>query len=280
MTEPVVDPSNASQAESWDGPGGAYWAEQADAFDRVIAAYQEPFLDAAEIGPADRVLDIGCGNGLTTRDAARRATAGHALGIDLSASMLDVARAAAAAEGLTNVSFVRGDAQIHPFGPGSADVVISRTGAMFFGDPVAAFTNIRRALPVGGRLCLLVWQELARNEWMREIMASLAPDLGAPPPGAPGPFSMSDPDRVREILAPAGFGPRGFAGLTAPLIFGQTVEEAFDFIVGLAGWMTGEQGDDERARSHEALRASLLRHLGASGVSYSSAMWIVTAEAV
>ena len=277
---PAVDPSNAAQAESWDGDSGAYWADQAATFDRGIAAYQQPFLDAAAIGPSDRVLDIGCGNGLTTRDAARRAPGGHALGIDLSAAMLAVARAAAAADGLANVAFVQGDAQVHPFEPGAADVAISRTGAMFFGDPVAAFTNIRRALRPGGRLALLVWQPMAANEWMREIMAALAPPgASGPPPGAPGPFALSDPDRVRAVLSPGGFAEVGLAGLAEPMWFGADVDAAFRFIVGLAGWMTRDRPEQDRTRAHAALHETLRCHLGARGVSMASATWVVTARA-
>lgn len=278
----AVDPSNTAQAESWDGPGGAYWAEQADAFDASISAYQEPYLDLAGIGPTDRLWDIGCGNGRTTRDAARRAPGGHAAGLDLSGAMLAVARRAAAAEGLPNVTFLQGDAQVHPFEPQWADLVISRTGSMFFGDPVAAFTNIRSGLRPGGRLALLVWQPLARNEWMLEIMrALLPPDAAAPAPGAPGPFALADPGRVREILVPAGFSDPELTPLEAPMTFGPGIEAAFRFIVGLAGWMTRDRPADEEAAAHAALRASLAAHVRADGVvAYGSATWVISARAV
>ena len=95
------------------------------------------------------MLDIGCGTGQTTRDAARRASAGGALGVDLSADMIALARQLAAAEGLPNARFEQADAQIHPFGQGPFDVAISRTGAMFFGHPPAAFANMARALRSG-----------------------------------------------------------------------------------------------------------------------------------
>ena len=132
---------------------------------------------------------------------------GSALGVDLSAHMLDYARRRAAEEGVTNASFQQVDAQIHPFPPGAFDAAISRTGAMFFGDLTAAFTNIGRALVPGGRLVLVAWQPLPANEWIREISGALSAgrDRPAPPPDAPGPFSLSDPDRVRTILTATGF---------------------------------------------------------------------------
>src|SRR5687768_2036780 len=181
-----VDASNAAQLEAWDGDEGSYWADNAAHFDKSIATYHERLMTAAAIGAKERVLDIGCGTGQTTRDAGRAAHSGTALGVDLSSRMLDVARRLAADDGLSNVTFAQADAQIHPFEPASYDVAISRTAAMFFGDHVAAFTNIGRALRPGGRLALVTWQPLAGNEWLREISGALAAgrDLPSPPPDA------------------------------------------------------------------------------------------------
>src|SRR4051794_3138693 len=186
-----VDPSNVEQAKAWDGDEGEYWATHSEWFDRSIESYHRSFLDAAAIAPTDRVLDIGCGTGQTTRDAARRAASGAALGIDLSSRMIEVARQQATNEGVDNVTFEQVDAQVHPFDAGSFDVAISRTGAMFFGDMGAAFANIARAIRRDGRLALLTWQPLPANEWIREISMAMAAGrpLPAPPPDAPGPFS-------------------------------------------------------------------------------------------
>src|SRR5688572_17501985 len=217
-----VDSSNAAQLRAWDGDEGEYWADNAEYFDRSVAVYHERLLAVAAIGEGDRVLDVGCGTGQTTRDAARAASTGSALGVDLSSRMLDCARRRAADEGVTNVAFAQADAQIHPFDPGAYDVAISRTAAMFFGDHVAAFTNIGRALRPGGRLVLVTWQPLPGNEWIREISSALAAgrDLPVPPPDAPGPFSLSDPDRVRGLLATAGFVDVELDGATGGMWFG------------------------------------------------------------
>jgi SAM-dependent methyltransferase len=166
---PQIAPSNVDALRGWDGDEGAYWAANADHFDRAIAAYDDRFLAAADVQDADRVLDVGCGTGKNTRDAARAAASGSALGVDLSSRMIELARRRAVEEGLQNVTFEQADAQIHPFQAEAFDVAISRTGAMFFGDMVAAFTNIGRALPPGGRLALLTWQPLPGNEWIREF---------------------------------------------------------------------------------------------------------------
>ena len=160
-----VDPGNRDQLRVWDGDEGAYFAAHADRFNRGVALHHRRLLDAAAIGTSDRVLDVGCGTGQATRDAARAAPEGHVLGVDLSAVMLDYARRRAAAERLGNVAFEQADAQIHPFRADAFDVVISRFGCMFFAGLRAAFANIVRAVRPGGRVVLLTWQARDRNEW-------------------------------------------------------------------------------------------------------------------
>ena len=274
-----VHPSNADQLQAWDGDEGAYWAEHTRYFDRSVAAYHERLLAAAAITGSERVLDIGCGTGQTTRDAARAAADGSAAGVDLSVRMLEVARRQAAEEGVTNVSFEQVDAQIHPFLSESFDVAISRTGAMFFGDLTAAFTNIGRALVPGGRLALVAWQPLGANEWIREISGALAAgrDLPAPPPDAPGPFSLSDPDRVRGILTAAGFNRVELEGTTAGMWFGTDVDDAHRFVLGLMGWMLEGLDDTGRARAMDVLRTTMAAHQTSDGVVFDSAAWTITA---
>jgi SAM-dependent methyltransferase len=275
----AVDPSNSSMAESWDGDGGAFWAANAQRFDRAMREYQEPFLLAAGIEADSRVLDFGCGCGQTTRDAARIAVRGSVTGVDLSAAMLEVAGEIAVGHGLTNVTFTRADAQVHPFPSGAFDVALSRMGCMFFGDPAAAFANVGRALRPGGRLALLVWQAFDRNPWMQEIVTALAAgrDLPAPPPDAPGPFALSDPERVRGILRTAGFTEPTFTAVREPMFFGTNVEDAYELVIGLAGWILDGLDDAGRARGLAALRASLAAHADKVGVAYPSAAWLVTA---
>ena len=105
-----VDPSNLEQSRAWDGDEGEFWAANRKAFDDAVAAYHQSLLAAGAIQPGFRVLDIGCGTGQTTRDAARIATSGRALGVDLSSKMLQVARRLAEEEGLRNVVFEYADA--------------------------------------------------------------------------------------------------------------------------------------------------------------------------
>jgi len=275
-----VDPSNAGQLQAWDGKDGDYWVAHAELFDQCIAAYDDRFLDAASIQSSNRTLDIGCGSGATTRADACLAVDGLALGVDLSSRMIEAARNAAECENVRNVVFEHGDVQVHPFDEGSFDVAISRTGAMFFGDPDAAFANIGRALRPRGRLVLLVWQSLANNEWIVSIRTSLAAgrQLPAPPIDAPGPFSMSDPDRVRNLLRRAGFANVRTDDVRQPLFFGADVGTAYDFLLGLSGWMLDGIDEDAKARARAELRQTIDEHLGDRGVTFGSATWLITAE--
>jgi SAM-dependent methyltransferase len=277
-----VDPANLDAYRAWDGADGAFWAEHEDHFDRAVARYDEAFLAAAAIEVTDRVLDIGCGTGHTTREAARRAARGSALGVDLSSQMIELARRRAAEQGVANASFLQADAQVHPFDPGASDVAISRTGAMFFGDPVAAFANIATALLPGGRLALLTWQPLPLNHWILEFSRALAAgrEMPVPPPGAPGPFSLSDPDRVRAILTSAGFRDVGFDDVREPMWFGTDADDAYAFVrsQGFAEGMLQGLDEEQRAGALAALRASIEAHETGDGVVYPSAAWVVTAR--
>jgi SAM-dependent methyltransferase len=274
-----VDPSNAELATAWDGDEGAYWADNAEHFDRSIAGYHVGFMDAAHISDHDRVLDVGCGTGQTTRDAARAASLGSAFGVDLSAQMIAYAGQVASREGLSNVSFEQADAQVYPFTAEKFDVAISRTGAMFFGDPVAAFTNIARALRRGGRLALLTWQGPEANEWIRELSIAMAAgrDLPGPRSGAPGPFSLADPDRIRIVLGAAGFTDIRIEPHREAMWFGADAETAQRFVLGLLGWMLQGLDDDGKQRAVDNLAVTLAAHETGHGVLYESATWTIRA---
>jgi SAM-dependent methyltransferase len=276
----VTTIANREQADAWNGDEGAHWAANADRYNASTAAYDHPLFAAVRIQPTDVVLDVGCGCGSTTRAAARHASAGSATGVDLSAPMLEVARAQAKAEGLTNVTFTQADAQVEPF-PTEYDAVISRFGAMFFGDLAAAFANLGRALEPGGRLGVVAWTSLDRNEWLTAIRAALAAgrDLPAPPPGVPGPFGLGDGDRTRAWLTAAGFRSIAMEEVQGAFFAGADADDAFGFLAGTfpVRGMLQPLGDDARRAALDELRATVAAHETADGVRFGSSAWLITA---
>jgi SAM-dependent methyltransferase len=119
-----------------------------------FAGIANPHL-IAPIVRGETVLDIGCGAGTDLLLAARRVgPSGHAIGIDMTESMRDRARASAVAAGLTNVEVRRGDATALPLPDASVDVIISNGVLNLVPEKDKAFTEIRRVLRPGGRLQL------------------------------------------------------------------------------------------------------------------------------
>lgn len=271
--------SNTEQAAAWDGDEGRFWAEHADQFDASLRDYQATFVEAAALIATDHVLDVGCGCGETSLDAARIVASGSVLGVDLSAAMLDVARARARSAGVHNATFQQADAQVHEFAPATYDVVLGRTSAMFFGDLPAALDNLAAALHPGGRIVLLVWQPFVHQEWLRCIFGALAAgrDLPPPPPDSPGPFALSDPDRVRAVLTAAGFERPELRDLRGRMYFGATAAEATAFMGEFNAWMLRDLDAERRAAALEALATTMREHEGTDGVCFDSATWLVTA---
>jgi SAM-dependent methyltransferase len=200
---------NLQQAALWNDGSGKAWVDLQPVLDEVLAPFERLVVDAAYPGEGGTVLDIGCGAGATTLAMARRVgTSGRCVGIDISEPLVALATARARAEGTGNAEFVAADAQTYTFEAGRFDAVVSRFGVMFFDDPMAAFSNIRRAARPGGRLAFVAWRSPAENDFMTAAARAAAPFL--PPaspadPNAPGQFAFADGARVAGILEASGW---------------------------------------------------------------------------
>jgi SAM-dependent methyltransferase len=251
-------------------------------YDSELARHHERLLEALDVRPGDRVLDIGCGAGRTTRDAARAAAPGTALGVDVSGPMLARARRQAEAEGLRNVHFVQGDAQTHTFSPGHFTLAVSRFGTMFFSDPVAAFTNIGRALRPGARLVQLVWQDADRQEWHTVIRAALSQGLtpSASASATADPFTLADPHVVAGVLTRAGFTAVDVVDVHEPVCYGPDPEGALAAVLELRmakEWL-GDLDAASAERALDRLRVTLDAHDTGDGVWFDSRAWLVVAR--
>src|SRR6266550_8410374 len=251
-------------------------------YDAELRRHNEVLRQAVGVQLHDHVLDIGCGTGQTTREAARTARAGGALGVDASAPAIERARELARAEGLRNVTFEHANAQVHRFPDERFDLAISRFGTMFFGDPGAAFANIRRALRPAGRLVMMVWQAHERNEWdlviHRSLRAADGPVVAASE--GPDPFSLADPPTVKAILAAAGFSGVTLTDVHEPVDYGPDVTAALDWVRGFTctNELLERLDPAAAARALGRLRETLAAHLTDDGVWYDSRAWIVTAR--
>jgi SAM-dependent methyltransferase len=274
---------NAEQIHYWNRQLGPKWVALAPLLDGQNAPPGLIAIDRARIARGESILDVGCGCGETALQLAERVgPTGSVTGIDVAAVMLESARRRAA--GFENVRFLNADAQTAPLPAARFDLVYSRFGMTFFADPEAAFANLRASLKPGGRLVFVCWQELARNPWLlvpSQAAAAHVPMPAPSPPDEPGPFSFSDPARVRQILAGA-----GFAEIAVdPLQYGLTVGGgvSLDQAVGLM-LEIGPTGAALRASREVrstvagALRGALAPLETEGGVRMDAAVWIATAS--
>jgi SAM-dependent methyltransferase len=272
---------NPEQAEYWNGDEARHWLEHEARYERMLAPLVPVLLDAAELDASDRVLDVGCGAGATTRAAAARVVRGEAVGVDLSRPMLDCAERRAREAGLTNVRFEQGDAQIHPFSP-EFSVVLSRFGVMFFADPPAAFTNLARALTPGGRLAFTCWRPAFENEWITVPGLAVAAHISLPEraQGGPGPFAFGDADVVRDILTSAGFVDIRLDRVDQPRALGDTVPDTIAFFreSGIGKAMLADASPATIDAVVASLTEALAPYASPDGVRLGSAAWLVTAR--
>ena len=279
---------NAGPIEAWNGV----------LFDKFLR-YRETVVDGLgihgdqlleRVGPlhGQRVLDIGCGFGDTTRQlAARVGPGGQAVGMDCATRFITLAEAEARAARVTNASFLVGDAQMDDLG-GPYDLAFSRFGTMFFLSPVAALKNVRRHLAPGGRLAMVTWRKREDNPWLfeaqcavRAIIPEEVEDKQAVTCG-PGPFSMMSADLVSTQLLAAGFTKISFERHDALIRVGSTIEEATEIAMelGPAGEivrLAGEVGIRKKAEIVAALRDVWARWVRPNGIYAPSSTWLITA---
>lgn len=272
-----------SQREFWNSDAANAWVELADAMDGILAPFGEQVSAALDPRPGERILDIGCGTGATSRAlAARVAPSGSVLGVDISARFLEAARARH--HGTPNLAFHLGDAGSESLPGAPFDAAFSRFGVMFFEDPTAAFTHLRGSLRPGGRMAFLCWRAMFENAWMIEPMMALLPYLREPPaptpPDAPGPFAFADGDRLRHILAGAGFSGVSIDRWDTAYKLGPSPAEAvrISLRIGPVGRLIREQQLDPGPISR-AFEELLARHATPDGVSMPASCWLVRATA-
>jgi SAM-dependent methyltransferase len=277
---------NIQQIQYWNELAGPKWVALYRFIDAQVTPLGLSAMARGSIRIGERVLDIGCGCGSTTVELARRVgPTGAVTGVDISSVMLDRARLAAREAELDQVRYVNADAQIFSFAPGSVDLVFSRFGVMFFAQPEEAFRNLFKALCSGGRLAFVCWRALPDNPWMTVPLGAALQHLPPPPlpaPEAPGPFAFADAERVRRILATAGFVDIQIEALNETLTIGGGVDlaQTVDYLMqmGPLGAALRESAPELRSQVAASVREALLPYQTPGGVRMSSGAWLVTAR--
>lgn len=277
--------ANQQQSEAWNGGEAVHYVDHSDRYDRQLEPFADALFERVQLEPHHSVLDVGCGCGVTTLTAARRART--ALGVDISAPLLEVATDRARSASLDNAEFVVADAQTYAFDEGAFDLVISQFGLMFFDDPVSALANLRRALAPRGQLAFVCWQGLEANEWVMTVGRPVAqhtelPTLGGLAAG-PGMFALKDPDETAALLDAAGFTQIDIEPVSPTILLGGggTLDESIDFLLGMgiARGLLGRLDPDARAAAIESVRVSLAgRYERGVGVRLGAGGWLVSAR--
>ena len=268
----------AEQAAFWNGPGGKMWLAS---YERRISRGIRPFGEAALAAVAPKAgeqgLDVGCGTGETTADLAQAVgPGGKMMGLDISQPLIDTARA----RNIANARFELGDATTFAFEPARFDFLFSRFGVMFFGDPVAAFGNLRRALQPNGRVAFVCWRTPQENPWGLVPFRAAAPHLPPverPGPEDPGQYAFGDRARVERILTQAGFAPPSFEPMDRPMRLGNDLADTLENLsrFGPLSRAFADATPEQVAKAKEAVAAALKPHETADGISLAGAVWLV-----
>lgn len=284
MTQPAVDARNADQIAYWNGPGGKHWTDRQQLQDIVLGPVSEVLIDRAAVKAGQSVIDVGCGCGATSFDLLNKVgPAGHVRGIDISEPMLG--RAKELTPPGAPVEFTLADATVYPFVPGSADILFSRFGVMFFAQPSDSFANMRKALRPDGRLVFACWRTPRDNPWMMVGLQEAykhVPKLPEVKPEDPGPFSFASEERVRRILGDAGF--TGIelerVDLSLDIATGRGLDAAIETVlaIGPTSRALENQPPDKIEAATRSIRTLLATHQKGNAVPLGGSIWIVTAR--
>ena len=284
----IVAAANAEALEAWNGVLYDRFVAYRHLVVAGIAAHGDEAVRVEPPEQGDRVLDVGCGFGDSTRQLAEIVgPESLALGVDLAPRFVATARAEAAAAGVSNVRFEVADVEVTEFAE-TFDYAFARFGTMFFANPVAAFRNVLRALEPGSRFVCVVWRRKLDNPWLHvaeDVVKPLVHESEETDEArcGPGPFSQANADTLSDQLLSAGFGEITFRRSDLPIRLGRDLDEAvaFNLAIGPAAEAVRLAGDDAaaaRPRLEELLRDALARFQTPNGLSAASSTWIVTSR--
>jgi SAM-dependent methyltransferase len=280
---------NAEATEAWNGPLYEVWIKYRDLVADGLRNHGENAIGLVPPAAGDRVLDIGCGLGDTTRRLLEMVGEdGSAHGVDVAERMIETAVAEARDSGSANLTFAVQDVETEPFDR-EFDYAFSRMGTMFFANPVVALRNVRQALSPGGVLNMVVWRRKLDNAFLHRAELVVAEYLDEPeesdvPRCGPGPFSMANADTVTDVLKHAGYEDIRLARQDLPYKIGNDLDQAVAFNMDLGPAaevlrMWGHRIDEIRPKIKADLEAALGDFVQEDGsVVAPASTWAISAR--
>jgi len=272
--------------EDWDGEVGERWLKHLDTFESMISPINAALMKALALKPGQSVVEVGCGGGKNAVEAAKAvAPNGDYLGVDIAEVLIAHCRKRAAGAGVTNATFLHADAQTATL-DAQRDRAFSSFGVMFFKDPPAAFTNIRKWVKPGGDFVFSCWAAPDLNPWIGIVGAVAANYVPMPEraPDGPGPFRMADPEATKKLLAGAGWRDVALDLWQGEQLLGgegATPESAAAFVLDGLGVAAPLQdaGPDVLDKARADLVEALKPHIKDGAIRINAASWIVRATA-
>jgi SAM-dependent methyltransferase len=201
----------------------------------VGRAKAQDLVALAALQPGERVLDVACGTGVVTREAAHVVgPTGQVIGLDINEGMLRVARTVTPPAGAP-ITWREGSVLALPFPNGTFEVVLCQWGLEFFPDRAQGLREMARALVPNGRLGLRVWRALGRQPFQTAVLAALDRHLfsGQDVPGRADmtqPFSLGDANALQALVADAGFRDIDIQVRTHPIRFASVQDYTLGFL--------------------------------------------------
>lgn len=248
----------------WDAAAEA-WDRWGTLLHRWLGPATERMLDMTATTRGSRVLDVAAGAGEQSLSAAARVgPEGYVLATDLSAGILERAAKNAREAGQPQVETRKIDGEdLAGLDAGPFDVVISRVGLIYFPDQQRALRGMRANLRDGGKVGAITYAAAERCGFFSEPVGIIRRRAQLPPPlpGQPGPFSLGDPDVLRERFESAGFRDVEIERIDAPVRLPSALEclrfeqESFGALHQMLSGLTPPERDEAWAEIEEALTA-------------------------